>query len=203
MSRRLFLVFILASLPALASTAFARQLGPPGGIRTNNPKDKIIEDNLRSTEIERVRRSAEKYEGRPADDHKFPAIKEDFERIQLINNVLQEGAGGGMAYGRVAEGAAEIKKRASRLSANLFPPTNGEQPPAPKPSAAERAGDLKSLLAELDRAVHAFVSNPMFGETRVVSVPDSSEARRNLERVIRLSNRVRQAAEKLKRSNGG
>jgi hypothetical protein len=58
LNRRLFLAVILASLPALASTAVARQLGPPGGIRTNNPRDKIMEDNLRSTEIERVRRAA-------------------------------------------------------------------------------------------------------------------------------------------------
>ncbi len=159
-----------------------------------------MEDNLRSTEIERVRRAAERHEARPA-DHKFPAIKEDFERIQLVNNVLQEGANGGVAYGRVAEGAAEIKKRAARLDANLFPPTTGKQPTAYNPSAAERGGDLKTLLAELDRAVRGFVSNPMFGNTKVVNVPDSSAARRDLERIIRLSGKVKQAAEKLKKQS--
>ena len=200
MSRRLFLAVILASLPALASTAVARQLGPPGGVRSNNPKDKIIEDNLRSTEIERVRRAAQKHEGRPA-DHKFLAIKEDFERIQLVNQVLQEGATGGMAYGRVAEGAAEIKKRAARLNGKLFPPTTDKQPTAYNPSVAERGGDLKSLLAELDRALIGFVSNPMFGNTKVVNISDSSEARRDLERVVRLSNRVRQVADKLKKQS--
>jgi hypothetical protein len=200
LSRQLLLAFILASLPALASTAVARQLGP-GGTRSNNPKDRIVEDNLRSTEIERVRRAALTHEGRPA-EHRFPAIKEDFERIQIVNNVLQEGAGGGMAYGRVAEGAAEIKKRAARLDANLFPPTaDGRQPKAQDPSAAERAGDLKSLLAELDRAIQDFVSNPMFGDTRVLSVPDSSEARRSLERVVRLSGKVKQVADKLKKQS--
>ncbi len=197
--RRLLLAFILASLPALASTAVARQLGP-GGTRSNNPKDRIVEDNIRSAEIERIRRAAVKHEGRP-DDARFPAIKEDFERIQLVNNDLQEGAGVGMTYARVAEGAAEIKKRAARLDANLFPPTTGKQPKAHDPSAAERSGDLKSLLAELDRAIRDFVSNPMFGDTRVLSVPDSSEARRSLERVIRLSSKVKQVAEKLKKQS--
>ncbi|MBC7932331.1 MAG: hypothetical protein H7Z38_17380 [Rubrivivax sp.] len=191
---------MLASLPALASTVVARQIGPPGGVRSNNPKDKIVEDNLRSTEIERVRRAATKHEGRPA-DHKFPAVKEDFERIQLVNNVLQESATGALDYGRVAEGAAEIKKRAARLGANLFPPTTGKQPAAHNPSAAQRGEDLKSLLAELDRAIHGFVSNPMFGNTKVVNVPDSSEARRDLERVVRLSSRVREVANKLKKQS--
>jgi hypothetical protein len=200
LNTRLFLAVIFVSLPALASTAVARQLGPPGGVRSNNPKDKIIEDNLRSTEIERVRRAAEKREGHPA-NQKFPSIKEDFERIQLVNNILQEGATGGMAYGRVAEGAAEIKKRAARLNANLFPTTTDKQPPAYNPSAAERGGDLKSLLAELDRAIIGFVSNPMFGNTRVVNIPDSSEARRDLERIVRLSSRVRQVADKLRKQS--
>jgi hypothetical protein len=198
---RLLLAVILTVLPALASTVVARQLGPPGGIRTNNPKDKIIEDNLRSTEIERVRRAATKHEGHPA-DHKFPAIKEDFERIQIVNNVLQEGATGRVDYGRVAEGAAEIKKRAARLSANIFPTTTDKQPTAQNPSAAERGGDLKSLLAQMDDAIHGFVSNPMFENTKVVNIPDSSEARRDLERIIRLSGKVKQAADKLKKSNG-
>ena len=201
MSRRLFLLaVILASLPALASTAVARQLGPAGGIRTNNPRDKIVEDNLRSTEIERVRRAAQRQEGRPA-ANKFPAIKEDFERIQLVNNVLQEGAAGRVAYGRVAEDAAEIRKRAARLNAALFPPTPGEQPKVSAPGAAERGDDMKSLLAELDRAIHGFVSNPMFGNIKVVNTSDSTEARRDLERVVRLSGRVRQVADKLKKQS--
>jgi hypothetical protein len=191
---------LLACLTALASTTVARQLGPAGGIRTNNPRDKTLEDNLRSTEIERVRRAAEKHDGRPS-EHKFLAIKEDFERIQFVNNVLQEGSTGGMAHGRVAEGAAEIRKRAARLSANLFPPAAGKRPAAYEPSAAERAGDLKTLLAELDRAIQGFVNNPMFGNTKVVNVPDSSDARRDLERVFRLSSRVRQLADKLKKQS--
>lgn len=200
MSRPLLLAAILASLPALGPPAVARQLGPPGGVRSNNPKDKLLEDKLRTTEIERVRRAALKHEGRPA-EHKFPAIKEDFERMQIVNNVLQEGAPAGMDYGRIAEGAAEIRKRAARLDASLFPPATGKQSGPQNPSAAERGGDLKSLLAQLDVAIRGFVSNPMFGNTKVVNIPDSSEARRDLERIIRLSGKVKQAADKLKRQS--
>lgn len=198
MSRRLLLAAILASLPALGSAAVARQIGPPGGVRSNNPKDKLLEDKLRTTEIERVRRAAEKHEGRPA-DHKFPAIKEDFERMQLVNNVLQEGASGRVDYGRISEGAAEIRKRAARLDASLFPSATDKQSASQNPSAAERGADLKSLLAQLDGAIRGFVSNPMFGNTKVVNIPDSSEARRDLERIIRLSGKVKQVADKLKR----
>ncbi len=84
------------------------------------PKDKSIEEKLRSDEIERVKRDAEKPDARP--DPKFPRVKEDFERIQIINNeVLQEHASGGaLDYARLSEAAAEVKKRAARLKTNLF-----------------------------------------------------------------------------------
>ncbi len=202
MSRRLLPLVILASLIAPPPAARAGQLGPPGGVRSNNPKDKLMEDKLRTTEIERVRRAAAKHESRTARDQNFPAIKEDFERMQLVNNALQEAASAGADYGRIAEGAAEIRKRAARLGASLFPPTGDRQQSSQTPSAAERAGDLKALLSELDGAIRGFVSNPMFGNTKVVNVPDESEARRYLERIIRLSGKAKQAADRLKKSNG-
>ena len=200
MSRPLLLAAILATLTALGSPAAARQLGPPGGVRSNNPKDKLLEDKLRTTEIERVRRAASKQEGRPA-DHKFPAIKEDFERMQIVNNVLQEGAAGRVDYGRISEGAAEIRKRAARLDASLFPPATGKESASQSRGAEERGADLKSLLAQLDGAIRGFVSNPMFGNTRVVNIPDSSAARRDLGRIIRLSGKLKQVADKLKRQS--
>src|SRR4029450_2855779 len=57
--------------------------------RGSSPKDKAVEDKYRSDEMERVRRDADKREERR--DRSFPRIKEDFERIQVINNdVLQQ-----------------------------------------------------------------------------------------------------------------
>ena len=197
MSRRLFHFALTALLLALASTtAAARQLSPLGPVSTSNPKDRMLEDKLRSNEIERIRHDAEKPAGYPPS--KFPFIKDDFERIQIINNALQSGA---LDDGRVSEAAVEIKKRAARLNANLFPPTT-KKARAPKEAPIAESTDLKSLLAELDAALIGFVTNPMFRNIQVVNAPESSAAKQKLERVIKLSSRVKQAADKLKRSNG-
>ena len=56
--------------------------------QTVSPKDKSIEDKYRSDEIERVRRGT--VTKREVYVTRFTQIKEDFERIQLINsNTLQ------------------------------------------------------------------------------------------------------------------
>jgi hypothetical protein len=199
MSVRLCLTAALLILSATAATA--QTVGTPGGITSGNPKDRSIEEKLRSDEIERVKRDAEKLATRP--DPEFPRIKEDFERIQIINNnVLQaQASGGALDYARISEAASEIKKRAARLKTKLFTSDSGKSPKE-KETEADGARDLKSLLAELDGAISGFVTNPMFKRLRVVDAQHSAKARRDLERVIKLSARVRREADK-KRKRGG
>jgi hypothetical protein len=190
------LLLLLGLLLAPRPTA-AQGSGPPSSITTGSPRDKALEDKFRSDEIERVKRATEQSAPRLAPE--FPRIKEDFERIQIINNdVLQAPARGDAPdYAHISEAAGEIKKRAARLKANLFPAEKQS-----KEKGAEGPQDLQSLLAELDGAISGFVSNPMFQNLRVVDTQSAAKARRDLERVIKLSARVRQEADK-KRKGGG
>jgi hypothetical protein len=198
MSGRLCLTATLLILSA--SAASAQTVGTPGGIITGTPKDKSVEEKLRSDEIERVKRDAEKPDRR-SDPAQFPRIKEDFERIQIINNdVLQSQArGGALDYTRISEAAGEIRKRAARLKSNLF---YSEAVKSPKEKESGGAQDLKSLLTELDVAINAFVTNPMFQNLRVVNSQSSAKARRDLERVIKLSARVRQESDRKRKAGG-
>jgi hypothetical protein len=195
MSLRLCLAAALLILSAAA--AAAQTAGTPGGITAGNPKDKSLEEKLRSDEIERVKRAAEKPDARH--DPEFPRIKEDFERIQIINsNVLQaQRSGGGLDYARISEAAAEIRKRATRLRASLFASEKRS-----KEKDAEGAQDLKSLLSALDGAIGDFVTNPMFQNLRVWNAQSSAKACRDLEQIIRLSARVRLEADRKRRSGG-
>ncbi|HEX8181275.1 MAG TPA: hypothetical protein VF525_17165 [Pyrinomonadaceae bacterium] len=206
MNRRLLLpaLFVLSAWPMLV----AAQISGRGGISTGSPKDKAIEDKIRSDEIERIKRDAEKPDQRT--DPQFPLIKQDFERIQIINNeVLQADAPPTPAasdYARIAAAASEIKKRAARLKANLFPA--GVAADSKEKEAAQQAAqttvaapeDLRSLLAELDSAIAGFVTNPMFQNLRVVNTQSSAQAGRDLERVIKLSGKLRQAADRKRKS---
>jgi hypothetical protein len=181
----------LAMLIAPSSSAQA-QRSP-----TVSPKDKSIEDKFRSDEIERVRRSALSAVTRN-DRHatRFPQIKEDFERIQVINSdVLQANAfDKGLDYRSISKAAAEIKKRATRLKSNLFPSESNERQRQIEEQTKEPQ-DLNSLLTELDKAISSFVHNPIFENTRVVNPEDSVKAERDLEKIINLSAKTKKKAE--------
>ena len=183
-SRWLFLVIVIAS-----SSSVQAQRSP-----TVSPKDKSIEDKFRSDEIERVRRSAATRNDRPT--ARFPQIKEDFERIQLINSdVLQASPfDKGLDYRSISKAAAEIKKRATRLKLNLFPSDSKERDRKIE-EQAKAPQDLRSLLTELDKAISSFVHNPIFENTRVVDPEDSLRAERDLEKIISLSTKTKKKAE--------
>ena len=192
MTNHLFAVIIVifSSVLSLSSTSQV----PGQGIRTGSPKDRSIEDKYRADEIERVRREAIKPQQKYHTTH-FPQIKEDFERIQLINSdVLQATTlNAEPDYRRLSEAAAEVKKRATRLRSNLFP----SEPRVESRASEQRLKgpeNLKSLLKELDKAIITFVHNPMFENTRVVNQEDSKKAQEDLEKIIDLSARTRKRA---------
>jgi hypothetical protein len=192
MTNHLFAVIIVIFSSALSLSSTSQV--PGQGIRTGSPKDRSIEDKYRADEIERVRREAVKPQQR-YHTTRFPQIKEDFERIQLINSdVLQAiTLKAEPDYRRLSEAAAEVKKRATRLRSNLFP---SEFRVESKQSEQRLKGpeNLKSLLSELDKAITTFVHNPMFENTRVVNEEDSKKAQEDLEKIIDLSARTRKRA---------
>jgi hypothetical protein len=191
MSKQFFLATLIALSSALGSSATA-QVAPsdsPGA----SPKDKALEDKYRSDEIERVRRGAETREHLPT--ARFPQIKEDFERIQLINSELIKGTASNarIDYERISEASGEIRKRATRLKSNLFPSASTKRTKQNE-AQTEEPLDLKSLLSELDKAITSFVHDPLFANIRIVSPQDSTRAERELEKIINLSARTRKKA---------
>ena len=192
MFRNLCFTVALSLLPGLWCSTVAQSVLSP---RSSSPKDKAVEDKYRSDEMERVRRDADKREERRG--RSFPRIKEDFERIQVINNdVLQrDGIDGQLNYKEVAEAAAEVTKRASRLKGNLFSSTaKGTKKQIELES--ENQADVKRLLNALDDAISGFVHNRMFENLRVVDPDDATNAQRDLENIIRLSKEVSKRAKK-------
>ncbi len=162
--------------------------------------------------MERIRRDAAKPDRKPepSPEDRFPQIKEDFERMQIVNgDVLQ--APGAPNYARLAEAAEELKRRATRLSSNLFPPTpersrrRRKKDDGTKDAAGAEPDrrDLKSLLSALDESIARFVNSPIFQNTKVVNPEESAKARKELEEIIKLSARVEQEAARMKKPSGG
>jgi hypothetical protein len=193
MTKQFFLATIIALSSVLGSSATAQ--GPPSDSPGSSPKARALEDKYRSDEIERVRREAEVREYRPS--ARFPQIKEDFERIQIINSEqLQVRASTPrLDFERIAKAATEIRTRATRLKSDLFPSASKE-PKKQVDRTNQARDDLKFLLAELDKAIIIFVHNPIFENTKVVNPQDSTRAERELWNIINLSERTRKRAER-------
>lgn len=208
MHRRLLLAALTIAAATLLSPAAGRAQGvppTPGTLGDKNLRNEADSARSRSNELDRIKRDADKPEEKPAPS--FPQIKEDFEQIQLINSDVLQSAASAANYQRISEAASEIKKRASRLSSNLFPQgsekqSKGKGKEAKEVASAEEPQDLKALLAAVDGAILSFVNNPIFQNTKVVNPEDSAKARRDLDEVIKLSARLNKEAERLKKAGG-
>jgi hypothetical protein len=207
MNKQLFLAALLLFTPTLLSSAVAQDHGPPAGGSDRNLRDSASDLKGRSNEIDRIERDAKKTDSRVRDAEEpeslpapnFPQIKEDFERIQIINSDVLQAIASKPDYGRVSESAGEIEKRAIRLKSNLFAPKSTKQSKENEPVAEDQ--ELKSLLTLLDNSIGTFTQNPMFQNSKVVNPQDSTNAQKELDAVIKISARIRIEADRMKKAN--
>ena len=146
--------------------------------------------------IERYHRSGEqRREPRLA----FAQIREDFVRLQVVNNDLARSLSGGgqLDFKLVAKSASEIRKRAERLKENLALPgaDGGDKPPAGvAPSDPEQ---LRAALSRLDGIILRFTSALHAKGVKRFDAESSGRMRLDLEAIIALSARVKKSSEKL------
>jgi hypothetical protein len=194
--KKFLLAIALFATIGISGSIIKAQVPPPGaGDRSLRDESDGIKN--RSNEIERIRRDADKPADRSTPTLNFAQIKEDFERLQILNNdVLQPTATAATPdYKEIAEAAAEMKKRSHRLRSNLFP---GSKEPKTKPSAENQ--DLKSLYADIDKAMASFVQSPLFHNTSVVDPNDSAKAEADLVKIMLASGKLAKEAEALKKA---
>jgi hypothetical protein len=207
MNKRLFLAIVVAIIATLSTPAAAQDHGPPAGGSDKNLRDSASDLKGRSIEIDRIgrdakkpdsRKNADKPENRPAPN--FLQIKEDFEQVQLItSDVLQPSLSSAKPdYQRISESAGEIEKRAIRLKSNLFPPKSTKQSKEKEPATEDQ--ELKSLLTLLDNSIGNFTQSPMFQNSKVVNPEDHTKAEQELDAVIKVSVRIRNEADRIKKA---
>jgi hypothetical protein len=179
---------------ACASTAQGRQ-----GARTNSI-DQLLRERQRSIYgralEDDLRRPAERAE---AERLSLAQIKEDYVRLQVVSKDLSKAASQPEALDlkAVAKSTSEIRKRAERLLENLALPELQEEPGRSKPADIEREEQLKGSLLALGQLVERFVRNPIFREVNVIDAQSSARARRDLQSIIAISDRLKRESEKL------
>jgi hypothetical protein len=124
----------------------------------------------------------------------FAQIREDFTRLQLINNEMMQTVfvKGNVDRKLIAATTAEINKRAVRLNAILVLPLVDDKLKNQKLEDAD-AG-LQAALMVLDGRIMSFVSNPLFKHPNVVEAQNALKARSDLNLIIRLSEQLKTSA---------
>ena len=183
---------------ACAAAAQAQQMSPA----ERAARERMARDAAESEErelmlamTERDHRSGERREPRLA----LAQIREDFTRLQVVNNDLTRvvSGGGQLDFKLVAKSASEIKKRAERLKENLALPeaAEGEKVPASPPPADPE--QLRVALSRLDGIVLRFTNALHAKGVGRFDAQSSARLRLDLEAIIGLSGRVKKGSEKL------
>ena len=166
-------------------------------------RDDQMETEMRINSLER--------ESRRSPEEKSPnlanaQLKDDFEQLQTVDNQMMEMvfANNMLDYKRIFEAITEIRKRATRLKSNLPLPVaekDESEDQTLKDWNEVNQTQVKPALQALDDLIQRFVTNPVFQQSQVVDIQQSSKARRDLEAIIRLSEKLRKSADKLAKSS--
>jgi hypothetical protein len=140
-------------------------------------------------------KSMEKNSARTPEEQKlaWSQIREDFKRIQVIDNdIAKHHALSQILDSKLVEkAAAEIHKCAARLQVNLMFPKETAAPG----EKSQNEYQMSTLLSGLSGLIKRFVNNPVFGEVEVLDVQAAAAAKRDLERIIELSEQIKKKAQ--------
>jgi len=195
-------VFSAAAALLLAACALGAQ-GQQSRSAEREARERMARDAAESEEREMIFALAERYHrsGEQSREPRlaFAQIREDFLRLQVVNNDLARAVSGGgeLDFKLVAKSASEIKKRAERLKENLALPeaAEGEKVPASPPPADPE--QLRVALSRLDGIVLRFTNALHAKGVGRFDAQSSARLRLDLEAIIGLSGRVKKGSENL------
>jgi hypothetical protein len=116
----------------------------------------------------------------------YKEVKEDFSRIQIVNNQLRLAASdpSKLDASEVARSAEEVNRRAKRIKSKLALPETEKRPESADSADTASISLIVKQILQLDDNITAFVSNPMFRDLDLV---DARAASVSLQDVIRTS----------------
>ncbi len=194
--------FAATTFTLLAAAAFvcaaqtlARAQAQPSGPPPQNLD--MREQQIRSMELEKER-------ARRDPQAILTEINEDLRRLQALNDEVAHAAAADARpdYKSVLDSTAEVKKRALRLKTDLALPPGAKEEKHADLKGADN-GQLQPGLSMLNKLLDGFLHNPIFsGETGALDPHLTAQAKRDLDDIIALSEKLRKTADKLGKSGG-
>lgn len=186
-------------LAAAATTAAAgQQQGPPPPADREAMNRELLERSRALDTLEKTRIPPPE---RPRPRLDLTRVEEDHLRIQQVANGLHQAAthGGALDLKAVAKSASEIRARAGRLGSALALPKPEKEDKRPTPAAIADDEGLRVALAALQELIYRFARSPVFTEVNLVDPKQSAKARRDLDEIIELSERVKKGCQELEK----
>lgn len=186
---RIVVVFAAFALILCIQSSLKAQAGRslPENVPTQGDPDRQV--RAQEIEAERAKRDPQLI---------MAEINEDFGRLRVLSEEMKlamKEAG----YKRIADSSVEIKKRATRLRANIvFPPPPKDE----KRQKIDPGEEFQPLFAMMDKLLTSFLTNPIFTDTGGLDVQLANRARYDLEDIIKLSDKLRKSADKMQKNAG-
>lgn len=125
-------------------------------------------------------------------------VNEDLSRLNALNEGLSTMAATStqpLNYKGIVESLSEVKKRATRLKSSLALPKEQNEETSAGFKDAEKA-ELQLGLTTLNKLLASFLHNPIFSDSGPLDMRLAAKARRDLEDIIVLSEKLRKNAGK-------
>jgi hypothetical protein len=130
-------------------------------------------------------------------------MKDDFRGIQVLRNgvVRHLQSGQPLDYKFIARETDEINKRAGRLKTHLLREAPGGEKKEPGQRPDLEGERLTEALVRMCHRIDSFTENPLFKIPEVIDVKEAQTAGRDLRDILRLSEDIGKAAERLKKTS--
>ena len=129
-------------------------------------------------------------------------VNEDLERLRAINDEFKRASSSSesLNYKSIAENSVEIKKRGTRLRADLagLPKPDKEEKHS-KQNIPSDEPEMRSLLSTVNTVMTGFLANPVFSDMGALDNQLALKARIDLDYLIELSDVIKKGSEKLRK----
>jgi hypothetical protein len=190
----LLILLTVAALLSLAGTGRAQRTTPNQTGTINGVDLSSRERQIRSMEIDK------EHQRTPQDI--LAEINEDMRQLQTLSDGLAHATAADQQvdYKFISDSVVEVKKRSMRLNTNLaLPQAKDEKHSDDKPADGNQ---LQPGVAALNKLIDGFLHNPIFSDAGQPDPQLAAKAKRDLEQIITLSDKLRKTADKLNKSGG-
>ncbi|HBB86727.1 MAG TPA: hypothetical protein DC047_03820 [Blastocatellia bacterium] len=186
-SLRFLFLLTIGTVSLFAAATAAQAQFAPGEIRQVERENSSRENSIESRTHKRNR-----------DPNEVMAeVNDDLRQLNQLNDVLamHTATAGPLDYDSLLSNATEIKKRSLRLRTDLALPKGDSKEKLPDFKDAEQ-GELQPALSTLHTLLESLLHNPIFSDAGEVDMQLAAKARRDLDTIVVLSEKVRKNAEK-------